>query len=373
MNFMKIKNNKIIPYVDLSKQYKVEGKKLLSEIEKVLQSGQYILSEKVLEFEQNVCKKLNVQYCISVNSGTDALILSLLALNIGVGDEVITQSNSYIATAASIHAVGAKPVFADVLDDQTIDPLSIKKLITSRTKAIMPVHLTGRICEMNEILDIAKKNNLKIIEDSAQSFGSKYYNISSGSIGDCGAFSTHPLKNLNACGDGGFITTNNKKTSDFLKLKRNHGHIDRNTIKFWGTVSRLDSIQATILNFRLKNVDRLIAQRIKNADYYKKILNKEYVKFSPSRDYALDTYHLFVIQVKRRDKLKEFLKFNNIETAIHYPIPIHKQKFLNHNNYSKLMNTEKQSKEILSLPINQFMNEKKIKIVASLINDFFEN
>tara|TARA_B100001057_G_C22826490_1_gene941635 strand:- start:165 stop:1277 length:1113 start_codon:yes stop_codon:yes gene_type:complete len=368
---MKIRNKICIPYVDLSKQYKSEGKKLLNEIDNVLKSGHYILSEKVLEFESNICKKLGVKYCISVNSGTDALILSLLALNIGNNDEVITQSNSYIATAAAIRAVGAIPVFADVLDDQTIDPSSIKKLITSKTKALMPVHLTGRICEMNEILEIAKKNNLRVIEDSAQSFGSKYYSKSSGSFGDCGAFSTHPLKNLNACGDGGFITTNNRKISNFLKLKRNNGHINRDKIKFWGTVSRLDSIQAAILNFRLKSVDQLIYKRIENAEYYKKTLNEEFVKLPLTRKYAFDTFHLFVIQVKKRNRLKEFLKLNNIETAIHYPIPIHKQRNLNSTNFNHLIRTEKQSKEILSLPINQFMNKSKIKIVSKLINDFY--
>ena len=364
-------NNKLkIPYVNLAMQYKSDGKELLNEIDNVLSSGQYILSEKVDEFENNICEKLRVKFCISVNSGTDALILSLLALGIEKNDEVITQSNSYIATAAAINAVGAKPVFADVLDDQTIDPESVKKLISKKTKIIMPVHLTGRMCEMNEIMSIAKKHKLKVVEDSAQSFGSKYFEKYSGTIGDCGAFSVHPLKNLNACGDGGFITTNNKSIAENLKLRRNNGHISRDKIKFWGTVSRLDSIQAAILNYRLKKVDSVINKRIGNAELYSFFLNKNFVKLPKPRHYAFDTYHLFVIQVEKRDKLKSFLKKNNIETAIHYPIPIHKQKFLKFSN--SLFNTELQAEKILSLPINQFMNKKKIRIVSDHINYFFE-
>ena len=363
-----------IPYVNLSEQFQKEKKALIKEIERVLSSGKYILSEEVEKFEKGVCDYLKVKYCVGVNSGTDALILSLLSLNIGFGDEVITQANSYIATGAAISAVGAKPVFVDVLNDQTMDSSQIKSVVNKRTKAIIPVHLTGRMCEMDKISKIATKYNLKIIEDSAQSFGSTFNNKFSGCYGDCSAFSAHPLKNLNALGDAGFITTNNKQIFNFLKLKRNHGHINRDNIKFWGTVSRLDAIQATILNFRLKKIESIILQRIRNANLYLDNLNKKNFYYPQIRKESRDTHHLFVIQVKKRDELKKFLLENNIESNIHYPIPIHKQKFyLKKYKRTRLPITEKQSQSILSLPINQFLKKSDIINICSKINLFYKD
>ena len=366
------KNDHWIPYVNLSKQFREEKKLLLPRIEKVLSSGMYVLSEEVSKFESQICKYHEVKFCISVNSGTDALILSLMSLGIKAGDEVITQANSYIGSAAAIHAVGAKPVFCDVYDDQTMNAEDMKSKINSRTKAIMPVHLTGRMCEMNKIMRIAKKKNIKVIEDCAQSIGSIYDKKKSGSFGDIGAFSTHPLKNLNACGDGGFIITNNKKLYNFIKLKRNHGHITREKVKFFGTVSRLDSIQAVILNFRLKKLENIINKRLRNASIYKKYLKNLNLYHPEDRLHCRDTYHLFVVQVKKRDDLKKFLFKNKIESNIHYPIPIHKQKIFNYKS-PKLIKTEKQSREILSLPINQYLNEKDIKKVCSCIKFFLNN
>ncbi len=371
---MKLINKRKISYVNLGLQFSSEKKFLLPKLDKLLSSGKYILSEEVDKFESNVTKYHDLKYCISVNSGTDALILSLLALNIGPGDEVITQANSYIASAASINAVGAKPIFVDVLKDQTMDPNSLTQKITGKTKAIMPVHLTGRVCDMDNIMRIARKNKIKVIEDSAQSIGASFKNKKSGTFGDCSAFSTHPLKNLNACGDGGFVVTNNKKISDFIRLKRNHGHFNRDKINFWGTVSRLDSIQAVILNFRFKNLENVIRKRLENAKYYKKNLNSSKI-FSPNiREKSRDTYHLFVIQTEKRDELKEFLNQNNIETKIHYPIPIHKQTFFKKQfGKIKLKETEVQSRKILSLPINQFLEKREIKKICDCINYFFKN
>ena len=365
---MKQINENWIPYVNLIKQFSEERKPLLKEIERVLYSGKYILSDEVEKFENAICNYQKSRFCISVNSGTDAIILSLLSLNISSGDEVITQANSYIASAAAINNVGAKPVFCDVKDDQTMDPIDMELKINSRTKAIMPVHLTGRMCDMKKITRIARKYNLKVIEDCAQSIGSIYQNKTSGSYGDLGAFSTHPLKNLNACGDGGFIVTNNKKTADFIKLKRNHGHIDRDNIKFFGTVSRLDAIQAVILNYRLKKLEKVISQRVKNAQLYKSLLCDQEIYHPEKRDGCRDTYHLFVIQIKNRDNLKKFLFKKKIETNIHYPIPIHKQRIFSKN--VNLPNTEKQSKQILSLPINQYISKKEIIRVCKYISQF---
>ena len=366
------KNNYWIRYINLSKQFKEEKKLLLPKIEKVLSSGKYILSDEVEKFESNICNYLNMKFCIGVNSGTDALILSLLSINIKAGDEVITQANSYIASAAAIHAVGAKPIFCDVNDDQTMNINDMKTKINSRTKAIIPVHLTGRMCQMPEIIRIAKTNKLKVIEDCAQSIGSIYDGKKSGTYGDLGAFSAHPLKNLNACGDGGFVVTNNKKLFNYIKLKRNHGHVSREKIKFFGIVSRLDSIQAVILNFRLKKLEKVIKKRINNASIYKNNLKKLDVYYPEDRFNSRDTYHLFVIQLKNRDRLKKFLFKNKIESNIHYPIPIHKQKMFIKKK-QLLPKTEKQSNEILSLPINQYLNTSDIEKVCAFIRKFLQN
>ena len=344
---------------------------LLPKIERVLSSGKYILSEEVEKFEKEICNYQNMKFCISVNSGTDALILSLLSINIKSGDEVITQANSYVASAAAINAVGAKPVFCDVYNDQTMNVEDMESKINSKTKAIMPVHLTGRMCEMDRIMKIAKKNNLKVVEDCAQSIGSIFKGKKSGSYGELGAFSAHPLKNLNACGDAGFIVTNKKKLYNYIKLKRNHGHQSREKIKFFGTVSRLDSIQAVILNFRLKKLEKVISKRIRNALIYKKKLKNLDIYFPNDRLNSRDTFHLFVIQLKKRNNLKKFLFKNKIESNIHYPVPIHKQR-----PFSKILktlnNTEKQSKEILSLPINQYLDKNDINKICSTIKNFLK-
>ena len=241
-----------IPYVNLSKQYLKERVGLLSVIDKVLRSGTYIGGDQVEKFEKSISSLINVKHCIALNSGTDALTLGLHCLGVRKNDEVITTSNSFIASTAVIVHLGAKPVFVDVKKDQNIDPELIEKSITKKTKAIMTVHLTGRVCDMGKIMTISNKYNIPIIEDAAQAIGSKYQNKFAGSFGKVGCFSAHPLKNLNALGDSGYLTTNSSKIANFLKDVRNHGMSNRNKIKNFGYVSRMDNLQAAILNFRLK-------------------------------------------------------------------------------------------------------------------------
>jgi len=247
-----------IPYVNLKAQWENEKKDLIPIIDKVLSSGVYVGGSEIDKFENKICTKLKTKYCISLNSGTDALVLALHCLGIRPGDEVITPPNSFIASTAAIVHLGAKPVFVDVAKDQNIDVDKIKEKLTHKTKAIMPVHLTGRICEMSQINNIAKEKKLIVIEDSAQAVGSKYKNTFSGNLADIGCFSTHPLKNLNACGDGGFITTNSKQIADKIKSLRTHGMIERDNVENFGFVSRMDSLQAAILNYRLDKLDLVI-------------------------------------------------------------------------------------------------------------------
>lgn len=269
--------------------------------------------------------------------------------------------------------LGLKPKFVDILDDQNIDPSQIEKNITKKTKVIMPVHLTGRVCRMKEILKIAKKYNLKVIEDSAQAFGSKLSNRHAGTFGDVGCFSTHPLKNLNSVGDGGFMVTNNKSIYERARILRNHGTKDRNVIDEFGFVSRLDAIQAVVLNYRLKKVNRLIKIRRRNAALYKKFLTKK-IFIPKERKDEFNTYHTFVVQTPKRDQLKKYLIKNKIETAIHYPIPIHLQpsaKKIGHKE-GDFIKTEQQSKKILTLPIHQYLKESDIIKISQTVNNFFK-
>jgi dTDP-4-amino-4,6-dideoxygalactose transaminase len=361
-----------IPYVDLS--YKKKSKKnLISVFEKVLNKGQFVGGKEILLFEKNIAKLCNTKYAISLNSGTDALTLALHLLGVRRGDEVITPPNSFIASTSVIVHLGAKPVFVDVLDDQNIDPDQIEKAITKKTKVIMPVHLTGRMAQMEKIMKIAKKNNIAVVEDAAQSIGSKFKNKMSGSYGDFGCFSAHPLKNLNAFGDAGFITTNNKKY--YLKIKNlsNHGIEKRNIVKNFGYVSRMDNLQAALLNYKLRNLYKIIKVRRRNASIYLKELNKKFVFVNEEKENEFNTYHTFVIQVDNRDKLREFLLKRGIGTAIHYPIPIHLQpaaKFLGYK-LGDFLKTELQSKKILTLPINENLNIRQIYYIARCVNNFF--
>ena len=295
----------LIPYVNLSAQWQEDRAELLPIIDNVLGSGQYIGGDEVDKFEKSVADLCHVKYAIALNSGTDALTLGLHLLGIGRGSEVITPPNSFIASTAVIMHLGAKPVFADVLSDQNIDPSKIEAVISEKTKAIMPVHLNGRVCDMDAIMDIAEKYGLMVVEDAAQAIGSKYKGYPSGSLGHIGCFSTHPLKNLNACGDGGFITTNDKQFYSEVKALRNHGMSDRNTVNKFGYVSRMDNLQATILNYRLGKLDDIIQKRRNNAIKYLKKINTELIEIDKEKEYEFNTYHTFVIKTERRDDLKK--------------------------------------------------------------------
>ncbi len=362
-----------IPYVSLSRQWKEEKKDLLNIIDKTLSSGDWVGGKNIKVFEDKISKICNTNYAAALNSGTDALTFALHLLGVKRGDEVITTPNSFIATISVIIHLGAKPIFVDVLPDQLMDPKKLENAITKKTKLIMPVHLTGRVCNMREINKIAKKYKIPVVEDAAQAIGSKYFNKPAGSLGDIGCFSSHPLKNLNASGDGGYLTTNNQFIYNKVYELRNHGMINRNKINNFGYVSRMDNLQAAILNYRLKNFKKVIQKRRENFKLYSKLLDKRYVFFPKEEKYQFNTYHTFVIQVNKRDKLKNYLNKNKIGTAIHYPIPLHLQpasKSLGYKN-GDFEVAENQSKKILTLPINQFLSKKEIKFVCDKVNYFY--
>ena len=362
-----------IPYVNLATQWKRERKILLGIIDQTLKNDSWVGGKNINIFEKKISKLCNTKYAASLNSGTDALTFALHLLGIKRGDEVITTPNSFIASVSVIVHLGATPIFVDVLPDQTMNPGLLENAISKKTKAIMPVHLTGRISEMNEINRIAKKYNIPVIEDAAQSIGSKYHNKPAGSLGTIGCFSAHPLKNLNAIGDAGYLTTNDKKIYQKVVELRNHGMAKRNKIKSFGYVSRMDNVQAAILNYRLKNLKDVIEKRRKNYNIYKKYLNLNEVFVPDEKEYQYNTFHTFVVQVNKRDKLKKYLEDNGISTAIHYPVPIHLQsaaKYLGHKEGS-FISTENQAKRILTLPINQFLKKNEIKYISDKVNNFY--
>jgi dTDP-4-amino-4,6-dideoxygalactose transaminase len=363
----------MIPYVNIAAQWASEREELLPLIDDVLASGQYIGGTAVEAFEKSAANLCETKHCIALNSGTDALILGLAAMGVGRGDEVITPPNSFIASTAAISHIGAVPVFVDVLDDQNIDPSLIESAITKRTKAIMPVHLTGRMAKMDKIKLISEKYNIPIVEDAAQAIGSKYNNIPSGKWGKIGCFSTHPLKNLNGCGDGGFLVTDDDEVALKVKIMRNHGLVDRNIATRFGFVSRMDAVQATILKYRIKSLNKITEKRRENANFYRSELNSSKIFIPIDHELEYNTYHTFVIQVSDRDGLRRYLANSGVDTSIHYPIPIHLQpaaKFLGHV-LGDFPNTEEQANKILTLPINQFINRDHIIKISSLINKFY--
>ena len=363
-----------IPYVNIKRQYQQEKNHLLHIIDNALKKGSWVGGDEIEKFEKNIAKICNTKYCVALNSGTDALTLALHLLGVRRGDEVITPSNSFIASTAVITHLGAKPVFVDVKNDQSIDENEIEKKITKKTKVIMPVHLTGRMCSMDKIMSISKKYNIPVVEDCAQSIMSKYKKKMSGAWGDVGCFSAHPLKNLNAVGDSGYLTTNRKDIFNKVKSLRSHGMEEsRDNVKSFGFVSRMDNLQAAVLNYRLKSLDKIIKIRRRNVEVYLKNLDLKKIFFPIEKKNEFNTYHTFVIQVSNRDELKKYLKKNGVETAIHYPMPIHLQDASKKFGYNKafLPNTVSQSKRILTLPVNQYLNKKEILYICSLINKFY--
>jgi dTDP-4-amino-4,6-dideoxygalactose transaminase len=364
-----------IPYVQIPKQYAEEREEIRAVIDAVLAKGAYINDKLVDELEEELAVLCGTKYAVALNSGTDALIFGMKAMGIGEGDEVITPPNSFVASTAAIIHVGAKPVFADVLPDQNIDPAAVEAAITPRTKAIMPVHLSGRVCQMDKIQALAEKHRLQIIEDAAQSIGSRYQGKVSGSFGQVGCFSGHPLKNLNACGDAGFMTTNDEKIAARVKLLRNHGMSDRVTVEEWGYVSRLDTLQAAILKFRLKRLPAITEKRRANAKYYQQNLKHPAIFMPPCREEEFNTFHTFVIQIDHRDELQEYLQEQGIKTTIHYPVPIHLQpaaKGLGHKR-GDFPVTETQAERILTLPVNQYLTHEEQDDVIREITGFMDS
>lgn len=361
-----------VPFIDLSRHYRSIKSELISTLDSVGESGQYILGENVEAFESAIRHLVGTNYAIAVANGSDALFLTLKALGIGRGDEVITVSNSFVATVWTIVATGATPVLVDVGEDLNINQDHAISAVTPRTKGFMPVHLTGMPASMDSLIRFAKNNDLFVLEDSAQAIGASCEGKMVGSIGTAAGFSLHPLKNLSVMGDGGFITTDLHNLAEKIKLLRNHGLKTRDNCEIWGYNSRLDEIQAAFALINLKQLSSLNNRRLAIANFYSDRL-RDYVEVPTVPVGKTSVFHNYIIQTNLRDSLKIFLSENGIETKIHYPIPTHKNPRL----VSKLIipapltQTEWLSARILSLPIFPELTDFEVELVADKVLEFF--
>lgn len=367
-------SDKSVPFVDLTRQFEDLEDEFVDIFKSIGRSGQYVLGDALGEFEEKIAAYCDVKYAVGVANGTDALVLGMKALGIGPGDEVITVPNSFISSVGAIMSVGADPRFVDVKNDLNMDPNKIKSAITDRTKAILPVHLTGRPAEMDAISKIAQQNGLVVLEDAAQAIGAMYSGDKVGSLGVLGGFSLHPLKNLHVYGDGGVLTTNNKDVYEEVLLLRNHGLKDRSTCVKWGLNSRLDNLQAAIALRKLEVLDILNNRFREIAAMYREELG-DIVEVPVDTGHEHSVYHNFVIQVDQRNELMDYLqREHNISTAIHYPSLIHTQPAAKSLGYVEgdFPNAERIVKRMLSLPIFPELTKDEILHVVSAIRQFYK-
>jgi dTDP-4-amino-4,6-dideoxygalactose transaminase len=364
-----ITEHKTVPMLDVKAQHEPLKEDIKSALKEILDSGRFILGDNVKHFENEVASYLRAGNAVGLASGTDALYLSLRALDIKQGDEVITTPFSFIATAESITYVGGVPVFVDIdKDTLNIDVSKIEEKITPRTKAIIVVHLFGLPVDMDELMHIAKKHKLKVVEDCAQAFGATYRDSRVGSIGDCGCFSFYPSKNLGAYGDGGMLTTNSPEIDEKVRILRNHGTVGPYKHDFIGYNSRLDEIQAAILRIKLKNIERYNQNRRHIAGIYSAILS-DVVTCPVTREDRTHVYHQYTFRSSQRDKIRKKLQENSISSVIYYPVSIHLQiafKFLGHKA-GDFPVSEAAANEVISIPIYPELQPETAEFIADTI------
>lgn len=361
---------KDIPFLDLKAQYHEIKSEIDEAISRVVENQYFILGNELKTFESNFAKYLGVNYACGVNSGTDALILALKVLGVGPGDEVITPTLSFIATTLAITEVGATPIFVDSDPDTfQVDVSQIKAKITSKTKAIIPVHLYGAPCEIDAIVRLAKKHHLKVIEDACQAHGTMYKSHKAGTFGDIGVFSFYPGKNLGCYGDGGAMVTNDEKIYKKMTLIRNYGQSVKYHHDTMGINSRLDEIQAAILDVKLKYLDKWNKRRGKIADIY----NNEIKGLKTQRviDGGISNHHVFPVMVNDRENFMKKLDSVGVHTIIHYPVPIHLQKCYSYLEYKEgdFPNAEKITRDIVSIPIYSELSNNDQEMIIKTIND----
>ena len=367
-----------VPFVNPSKQYQTIKEEILKTFDNVLSRGDLILRGDIEEFEKNMAVFIGTKYAVGLNSGTDAMFLPLKALAIGPGDEVITVSHTFVASIAVIVNVGAKPVLVDVKEDFTMDVDKLEAAITEKTKAVIPVHLNGRACEMDRLMEIAGRHDLIVIEDAAQALGAKFKESAgwrmAGSFGLAGCFSLYPFKILGCFGDGGILTTNDEKIAEKIRLLRDHGQKTKTEIVCFGWNSRLDNIQAAFLNVKIKHLKEWIDRRREIATIYNDSLkNVQGIELPPAPDSDgkhFDVYQNYVLKAGRRDELAAFLKEKGVEILIKDPIANHRQPGLGLSHFD-LPYSEKLAGEVISLPMYPELNQEQIEYVIESVKKFY--
>ena len=374
-----------VSLLNLKLQYQGIREEVLKEIENICDNQSFILGENVKALEQEIAKYCNAKFAIGVASGTDAILLPLMAAGIGAGDRVITTPYTFFATAGSIARLNAIPVFVDIEPDTyNIDPDKLEHVIKkqtaaqrSRLKAIIPVHLYGQCAEMETIIKISKKYKLAVIEDAAQTIGATYKGKMAGSIGDFGSFSFYPSKNLGGFGDGGMVTTNNEKLSEKVRILRVHGSKPKYYHKFVGINSRLDELQAAVLRIKLKHLETWTNNRIERAERYDTLFKdaglSDIVSLPVRRAYNRHVFNQYIVRVKRRDALRDYLAKEGIGTEIYYPVPLHLQQCFKYLGYKKgdFPASEKAARETLALPIYPELALEEQEYVVKNIAEFY--
>ena len=366
-----------VPFVDLKTQYESIRDEVAASLQQVLDTTAFASGRFVEEFEENFASFCGCRFAVGVSSGTSALWLALLALGIGQGDEIITVPNSFFATAEAISLCGAVPVFVDVDPvTYTMNPSLLEEAITSKTKAVVPVHLYGQTADMDPILAVARKYRLSVVEDACQAHGALYKGQKAGSMGDAGCFSFYPGKNLGAYGEAGAVVTDKPDLTERLRVLRNHGQSEKYYHAFLGWNARMDGFQGAILSVKLKYLEKWNEARRAHALLYNKLLAREDMLILPQEaNYATHIYHIFSILLRERDALLEALKQKNIYCGIHYPVPIHLQeayRFLRYDEGS-LPIAEKCAREALSLPMFAELRIEQIEKVAAEVRSFISH
>jgi len=348
---------------------------LMLKIKDFVKTGDFTLGKELEIFESNFAKTIGTNFAVGVNSGTDAIKLSLKALGIKPGDEIITAANTFIATVGAIAELDAIPVFVDCDDSFCMNTDLIESVITDKTKAILPVHFTGYMTDMEKTIKIAEKYKLPVIEDACQGILASQNNKNAGTWGRTGCFSLHPLKNLNVWSDGGIIVTNEKEINNKLRLLRNHGMKNRDEIEILGYNSRLDTIQAVVGNWLIPKTKEISDLRIKNAAYYdKNFSNIKQLRVPDRKQNMRIVYHLYIIFAEKRDELLKYCLDAGIEAKIHYPIPLYLQKGLKRYNYKSgsFPVTDRHCKSIISFPVDQHLSKKEMDYVIDTVKNFYE-
>jgi dTDP-4-amino-4,6-dideoxygalactose transaminase len=362
-----------VRYSYLKQQFS-NADQLWKNLKKFVSTGDFTLGKELLKFEKKFARLIGTKYAVGVNSGTDAIKLSLKVIGVKQGDEVITAANTFVATVGAICELGAKPIFVDCDDSFCMNVELVEKKITAKTKAIVPVHFTGYMTDMIKLNKLSKKYKLPIVEDACQSILASQNKKNAGTYSDFGAFSLHPLKNINVWSDGGIIVTSKKKYYEKLKLLRNHGLINRDSVKICGYNSRLDTLQAVVGNWLIPKSNSIASQRIKNANYYDQNLSKiKQIKVPPRLKNFKIVYHLYIVFAEKRDELLKYCLKKGIEAKIHYPVPMYRQpamKFLNHKK-GDFPISDKHAKSIISFPCDQHLSKKEMDYVIKSVKDFY--